>query len=173
LLGGVQPVAQDEVNGCCEPPAAYFVRGSSNALDGSEAGGMVLAPEARDAGESAMKRAWMPAAVFLVMATFAVAQQPKLGTFGTTNVNNLTFTPVDTSKATQPPSPLQSSYPMPSTFFPRTSSFRSYFPTKLSLGSNSLRMPSFFRSSQPVTNIPLPAPPLPKTVPPPDTKKKT
>lgn len=132
-----------------------------------------------------MRWIWAPA-VFLAIATFAEAQQtatttpstttntptPKVTNLGPTTVGKITYIPVDTSKAVQPPAPLQSSFPMPSTFFPQTPSFRKYFPTKLSLGSASMKLPSLFSSSGPITNIPLPTPPLPKTVPPPDPKKK-
>ncbi|MBX9682133.1 MAG: hypothetical protein K2X38_25525 [Gemmataceae bacterium] len=117
-----------------------------------------------------MKRAWLASGLLLAVANTASAQLPKLGNFSTTGTGKLQMIPVDTTRATRPPTPLQSSYPTPSIALPRNN-IANYVPTKLSLGKWAPSLPSFFRSSSPVTNVPLRTTPLPKQATPPPTKQ--
>jgi hypothetical protein len=117
-----------------------------------------------------MRHEWLASGLVLVAAGAASAQAPKLGNFSTTGTGNLQFVPIDVSKATQPPAPLRSTYPTPSVALPRNN-IANYLPTKLSLGKWSPSLPSFFRSSDPVNNIPVPSPTLPKQATPPSTKQ--
>lgn len=123
-----------------------------------------------DAGDFPMKRVLLASGFLLAVTSAASAQAPKLGNFSTTGTGNLQMIPVDTTRATRPPTPLQSSYPTPSVALPRNN-IANYVPTKLSLGKWAPSLPSFFRSSSPVTNVPLPSPQLPKQSTPPPTKQ--